>query len=77
VKKMQLTWAEKIEEKGRKEGLLEGKREALLQLLTRKFGPLPEKTVSQVRAVDSPKKLDRYLNRVLAASSLAEMGLGD
>jgi hypothetical protein len=81
VKKMQLTWAEKIEEKGRKEGkkegLLEGKRDALLQLLTSKFGRLPEKTVFRVRALDSPKKLDRYFEKAIAASSLADMGLGD
>jgi len=48
-----------------------------LQLLTSKFGPLPEKTASQVRAIESPKKLDRYLDRVLVASSLADMGLED
>ena len=48
VKEMQPTWAEKIEEKGRKEG----KRDALLQLLTSKFGPLPEETISRVRAVE-------------------------
>jgi hypothetical protein len=77
VKKMQLTWAEKIAEKARKEGLLEGKRVALLQLLTSKFGLLPEKTASRVRAIESLKSLDRYLDRVLVASSLADMGLRD
>ena len=85
VKKMQLTWAEKIEEKGReegkkegkKEGLLEGKRDALLQQLTTKFGPLPERTVSRVRAIESLKQLDRHLDRVLVATSLADMGLED
>ena len=44
VKKMQLTWADKMKEEGRKEG----KKDALLQLLTSKFGPLPEKTASRV-----------------------------
>jgi hypothetical protein len=66
---MQLTWADKMKE--------EGKKDALLQLLTSKFGPLPEKTASRIRAIESPKKLDRYLDRVLVASSLADMGLGD
>jgi predicted transposase YdaD len=93
VKKMQLTWADKMKEEGRKEGLqkgrqegrqegqregqLEGKREALLQLLTSKFGPLPEKSASRVRAIESLEQVDRYLDRVLVASSLADMGLGD
>jgi len=76
---MQLTGAEKIEEKGRKqgkkEGRLEGKRDALLQLLTSKFGPLPEKTVSRVRGIQSLKQLERHLDRVLVATSLAAMGL--
>jgi predicted transposase YdaD len=89
VKKMQLTWVDKMKEEGRKEGLqkgrqegqreghLEGKREALLQLLTSKFGPLPEKTASRVRAIESLEQVDRNLDRVLVASSLADMGLGD
>ena len=87
VRKMQLTWAEKMEEKGRKEGvkegrqegrkegLVEGKQEALLRQLKTKFGPLPEETISRVRAVQSLRELDRYLDRVLVASSLADMGV--
>lgn len=76
---MQLTRAEKIEEKGRKEGKkegrLEGKRDALLQLLRSKFGPLPEETASRVRDIRSLKQIERHLDRVLVATSLAAMGL--
>ena len=80
---MQMTWAEKIEKKGRKEGrkegreegMLEGKRGALLRLLAAKFGPLPEEMISRVRAVQSLQELDAYLDRVLLAASLEEMGL--
>ena len=79
VRKMQMTWAEKIEKKGReeglKEGLLEGKREALLRQLETKFGPLPEEMISRVRAVQSLPELDSYLDRVLVAASLEDMGL--
>ena len=75
---MQLTWAEKLERKvrkeGQKEGSLEGKRDALLRLLTAKFGQLSEKTVSRVRAVESVAQLNRYLDQVLVAELLAEMG---
>ena len=77
VKKMQLTWAEKMMEKGRQGGMIEGKREALLRQLTTKFGPLPEETASRVRALESLEEVDDYLDRVLVASSLADMGLGD
>jgi hypothetical protein len=30
-----------------------------------------------VRAIESLEQVDRYLDRVLVASSLADMGLGD
>lgn len=86
VKEMQLTWAEEMIEKGRKEGLkkgrqegrqvgmIEGKREALLRQLTTKFGPLPEETVSRVQALESLEKLDDCLDQVLTATSLAKYG---
>jgi predicted transposase YdaD len=79
VRKMQMTWMEKIEKKSRKEGraegLREGKREALLRQLETKFGPLPEEVASQVRAVESIEELDACLDRVLVAASLDDMGL--
>ena len=85
----ELTWAEELEEKGlkkglekglekgREEGLLTGKRETLLRLLTAKFGPLPESATKLVQNMDSVDALDRYLERVLVARSLAEMHLDD
>ncbi len=72
---MQMSWAEKIERKGHKEGVLEGKQDTLLRLLATKFGPLPEKTVSRIRAIETLLQLDRYLDRVLVAGSLEEMKL--
>jgi len=82
VRKMQMTWMEKIEKKSRKEGreeglkegLLEGKRETLRRQLETKFGPLPEEMISRVRAVQSLEELDAYLDRVLVAASLDDMG---
>jgi hypothetical protein len=76
---MQLTWAEKLERKVRKEGqkagFLQGKQEALLRQLTTKFGRLPKKTLFRVRAIESVAQLNCYLDRVLDARSLSEMGL--
>ena len=89
VQEVELTWAEELEEKGlkkglerglergREEGLLMGKRETLLLLLTAKFGPLPESATKRVQHTDSVDELDRYLERVLVAASLAEMHLED
>jgi len=76
---MELTWSEKMMEKGREQGrlsgLIEGKRETLKHLLTKKFGSLPEKTVFRIESLDSLEELDTYLDRVLAAESLEEMDL--
>ena len=76
---MELTWSEKMMEKGREQGrlsgLIEGKRETLKHLLTKKFGPLPENTVSRIEALESLEDLDTYLDRVLTAENLEDMGL--
>ena len=79
VQDVELTWADKLlkqgEEKGREAGLLEGKREALLHQLGAKFGPLSEGTTTRVESIDSVSELDDYLERILTARSLQEMGL--
>jgi hypothetical protein len=75
VQDVELTWAEKLEQKGREEGLLAGKREVLLRFLTAKFGPLPEWAKERIDVVDSMDELDGYLDRVLVASSLEDMEL--
>ena len=60
---------------GRRAGVLKGKRSALARQLKRKFAPLPKETRSRVRALDS-EEVDRYLDSVLDADSLAAMGFG-
>ena len=64
------TWSERI----REEGVLEGKRETLLRLLTAKFGPLSPDAIARVAAVPSAAELDSYLERFVSAKSLEEMG---
>ncbi|TDI44015.1 MAG: hypothetical protein E2P02_10320 [Acidobacteria bacterium] len=83
VQDVDLTWSEKLEqkglekgfEKGREEGLVTGKREAVLRLLTAKFGALPQSTRKHIGRIDSADELDGYLDRVLVASSLDDMKL--
>ena len=62
---VELTWSEKLEqkglEKGREQGVVTGKREAVLRLLTAKFGALPESIMKHVESVDSADELDGYL----------------
>ena len=76
---VELTWAEKLMEKGREEGLevglLKGKRETLLRQLAAKFGPLSVVTTARVEAIESLDELDGLLERVLTATSLEDMKL--
>ena len=63
-----LTWSDGI--------ALEAKCDTLLNLLTKKFGPLPEDVIRRVGAIDSLEDADACIERVLTASSLGEMELG-
>ena len=71
VQDVQLTYFDKLELRGR----LEGKRETLLRQLTAKFGPLPDETAMKIAAIGSTAELDTYLDRVLTANSLEEIGV--
>jgi len=79
---MQLTWAEKMEAKYRKQGLVEGRSEALEQLraivlyqLEQRFGPLPERTKRRIRRLRSLRSLRQIAEQVLVANSLRDLGL--
>src|SRR6185436_14151758 len=78
VRDMWMTWSEKIEEKGRKEGLRlgqeKGMRELLLHLLAQRFGPLPEAVRRQVEAITSTRRLTSLAGKVLTARSLSDLG---
>jgi predicted transposase YdaD len=69
-------------EQGREEGLEQGREEArrrerelLAKLLMGRFGPLPEAAVARLNVADSAQ-IDRWIERFLTASSLADV-LGD
>ena len=80
---MEVTWADKMMEKGReegreqgfKDGAIKGKRETLLRQLTAKFGSVSEEIKSRIEELESVDELDTYLERVLTAESVEEMGL--
>jgi hypothetical protein len=67
----ELTYFDELELKG----VLKGKRETLLRQLTSKFGPLPEDSVAKIAAIRSAAELDTYLDRVLTANSLEQVGV--
>ena len=63
-------------EKGREAGVIEGKRRTLLRQLSAKFGKISGTTRASVETM-SEADLDSLLERVLTASTLDELGLGD
>ncbi|HEY2289099.1 MAG TPA: Rpn family recombination-promoting nuclease/putative transposase [Thermoanaerobaculia bacterium] len=71
LEEMALEWRKKY----RKEDLQEGMRQILLQLLERRFGPLPEEKRSRVEAITSPARLKRLADKILTAKSLQELGI--
>jgi len=62
-------------EQGREQGLEQGKREVLLDLLGRRFGPLPDATLRRIQEIRSPEELGRLAERILDARSLDDLGL--
>jgi flagellar biosynthesis/type III secretory pathway protein FliH len=57
---------------GRHEGRREGAREVLITLLLSRFGTLPDDVVARVKVADT-EQIDRWAERLLTASSLAEV----
>ncbi len=72
VQEVELTWADKL----REAGVIEGKRETLLRQLTAKFGVLSKRTREKIEAM-SGAELDSVLDRLLTATTLDELALGD
>ena len=69
---------ERGEERGIQIGEERGQRRAeqqtLIRLLQRKFGPLPESVTSEIQATMNFERLEQWLDQVLDANSLQEMG---
>jgi hypothetical protein len=61
--------------KGMELGVRKGMRLALLQILERRFGPLPREVRGRVGAIRSTERLNQLLDSALAAGSLRELGL--
>jgi hypothetical protein len=71
VRTMRMTWAEKLEEKGREQGV----RQTLLRQLGLRFGPVSEDVRRRIEAIGSVERLNQIAEQILVARSLEEMGL--
>ena len=77
------TIAEALKDEGRNEGRQEGRqeeaiaarRQTLLMLLQKRFGPLPKKTVARIRAAKDVQQLDVWLGKVVTAENLSDLGI--
>jgi hypothetical protein len=79
VATMELTWsgqiAQEVREHALREGREEGRRELLLDLLERRFGPLPGTTVRRVQQLTTAEELSALAARIFDARSLKDLGL--
>jgi Domain of unknown function (DUF4351) len=78
VRAMQMTWADELELKGRKEGQQEGiqnLRRVVLRLLDQRFGSVPVKIQKKVEKISSMDRLTELAEKVLMVQSIDEMGL--
>ena len=71
-----IKWRVQARKEGHHEGLLAGRRDQLLEMMTQRFGRLPAEVRRQVEAISSVQELRKLGRKVLRAKSLEEMGLG-
>jgi len=71
VREVRETFFDKLKRQGR----IQGKQEALSQLMQVRFGKLPQKVVDKVRKIGSEEELTILLDKVVTVSSLTELGL--
>ncbi|MEM1178319.1 MAG: DUF4351 domain-containing protein [Acidobacteriota bacterium] len=79
VLRMEMTWAERLHEKGvalgHREGVASGQR-MLLRLVTSRFGAPPAHLEARIRQLENLEAIERLSERVLTAKTLADLGLG-
>ncbi len=71
------TIADELMDKGRKQEAVRSRRQILLALLGQRFGDLPEQTVAAIQSNKSIRELDMWLGRVVTATTLEEIGIGE
>lgn len=78
VRAMEMTWADRMIQKGRLEGraeAVENLRGVVLHLLEQRFGPLPARVRRRVERLRTLRSLRGIAEQVLVASSLHDLGL--
>lgn len=60
----------------KEEGRLENARTTLIRLLKRRFGEVPEESVGIIQATSDLERLNHWLDLVVSAATLEEIGIG-
>ena len=66
-------FAQQLIERGKREGILEGKREALFRLVARARIALTEEDRARILACEDPATLDRWFDNALGAKTTADV----
>jgi hypothetical protein len=79
VTTMEMTWGDRMMEKGRIEGLekgrVEGMRTLVAGMIESRFGAVPADRKRRIEAIDSTDELTRLADRLLTARSLDDLGI--
>ena len=68
---MRRTIADELEERG----AIRNRQQTLIRLLKRRFGDVPDGLSSTIRATNDPERLDAWLDQVVTAETLEEIGI--
>jgi len=71
VFEMRRTIADELEERG----AIRNRQQTLIRQLKRRFGDLPDELSSTIRATNDPEQLDEWLDQVVTAKTLKEVGI--
>ena len=72
VFEMRRTIADELKE----EGAIKNGQKTLVRLLKRRFGDVPAAVSATIRATDDPERLDAWLDLVVTAEALDDVGIG-
>jgi hypothetical protein len=78
VRVMEMTWAERMEEKYTQKGIeqgIEALRRVVLRLLSQRFGSVPETVRRRVEAIEAMEPLENLAEKTLEAQSIEDLGL--
>jgi hypothetical protein len=62
-------WLKELEERVKQEARLEGRREALLEVLEARFGPVPAEVVNLIQATKNEPRLREFAQHAATSSS--------